>query len=1049
MEEFLKTCALHYKEESEAEARRRNVPASLPLSRCLFCFPNRRSALFFSRHLQQVFGGACCVPAFTTISELFSLFSTRKVADRTTLLFRLFIVYDQLSQRQVRETFDQFVFWGDMLLSDFDDVDKYMVDADSLFSNVRDLKEIEACFAGFTPEQIEVIKSFWKSFRADVRYEEDDKHEVFGQTWAILAKLYHTFRNSLADENLAYEGMMEREVIEVLRDNERMGEENLFPTLHYDKVVFVGLTAVSEVDRCLLQLLQLHGRAEFCWDYADPRLWAQGSKATSAAYFTRRNLEDFPNALSADELARGLVPEEERQVDLYSVASGVGQTQKAHELLTAWREDKDHFDPLRTAVVLPDEKLLLPMLYAVPQELSNFNVTMGYCLRNTPVAAFVGMLEKLQQSWHEEGQTFYFRQVLPILSHGFTLGICGNKARALTKQIVEGNHFQVSPSLFAGNDFLQRVFAPVGQANEALEYLLCLLDLLMKRAARDIELHAPAIEDSQGQQLICFDEELGDATASNSLASATVVTGTVGSPGTTATDDVTPIFADTDYEFLYHYRKTVLQLQKEVENNPKVAFSARTLFLLLDKLVAGVSVPFSGEPLNGLQVMGVLETRSLDFDNIIILSMNEGVFPAKPVQNTFVPMSLRDAFGMPTQRHRDSVFAYHFYRMIGRAKRVALIYDSRTEGMQSGEESRYVKQLRFLMGHADLKPQTVAGEIGVVDASGFEVAKSPEVMSLLEQSLQRPGSKRYLSASALKDYIHCPLKFYLGYVRNLHEDDEVTEGVDSIIFGDILHEAMRVLYSDCIGKQVDASMLDLYLKKPYREVTQAIEEQFRKQMKIEHLEGYNLLVAQILVNYAVETLRHDKQLCPFIYVAGECKQTFVYHAAEELDVRIKCVYDRLDRPVGSNDTLRVVDYKTGNSGKGKKLFFPHLDDLFMQGGKGSTEAFQVMLYCLMLGQASERDLAQMNLSQPPSHLVPNLYFVRDFHPYTQAVTLLQEGSGKSAKPVKDFATYHDRMADSLSQLIVEIFNPKVPFTQCKDSKLCKYCPFINLCKRYT
>lgn len=1022
MEEFLKTVAIHYKDKSVAEARRQGVPASLPLSQCLFCFPNRRSALFFSRHLREAFGHACCVPAFTTISELFGLFSTRQVADRTTLLFRLFQIYDRLNQRPVHETFDQFVFWGDMLLSDFDDVDKYLVDADRLFSNVRDLKEIDAQFAGFTPEQIEVIKSFWRSFRPEGNYADDDKHVVFGQTWAILADLYHAFRQALADENLAYEGMMEREVVEALKArSEEAGDDELFPALHYRKVVFVGLTAVSEVDRRLLQLLQLHGRAEFCWDYADPRLWAQGSKATSAAYFTRRNLQDFPNELSDEELARGIVPEEQREVSLYSVASGVGQTQQARKLLLDWQADQSRpFDPLRTAVVLPDEKLLLPMLYAVPQELDKFNVTMGYSLRNTPVAAFVGMLEKLQQSWRQEGGTFYFREVLPILSHSFTLGICGDKARALSKQIVDGNLFQVSPDLFADQPFLQCVFSPVDKADKALTYLLELLELLMKRAARDIELHAPSAEDSQGQQMLNFDSE---------------------EPADVA------LFADTDYEFLYHYRKTVLQLQKEVQRFPHIAFSSRTLFMLLDKLVAGVSVPFSGEPLNGLQLMGVLETRSLDFDNVIILSMNEGVFPAKPVQNTFVPMSLRDAFGMPTQRHRDSVFAYHFYRLIGRAQRVALIYDSRTEGMQSGEESRYVKQLRFLMGHDDLEPQTVSGDIGVVDGTGFAVNKTPEVMTLLDMC--RQGGRRCLSATVLKDYIHCPLKFYLGFVRGLGQDDEVTEGVDSMIFGEILHEAMCELYAGCEGRQVDESLLAVYLKKPYREVTLAIHQKFREKMNIDQIEGYNLLIAQILVSYAVETLRHDKELCPFIYHGGERKHTFSYHAAQGLDVNIKCIFDRMDQPIGRGDTFRIVDYKTGSSSRGKKLLFPQLDELFLSDGKGSSEAFQVMLYCLLLKQATPADLAQLRLAQRPERVAPHLYFVRDFHPHLHAQTHLQIGTGKSAVPVADFAPYHDRMRDQLSQLISQIFDPQIPFTQCDNPKLCQYCPFINLCKRYT
>ncbi len=1048
MEEFLKTVAKHYKDKSCREAQLTGEPSSLPLSRYLFCFPNRRSGLFFARHLQEVFdngqvGGhkaPCCVPPITTISELFGIFSTRHVIDRTALLFRLFKIYDSLSRRRERETFDQFVFWGDMLLSDFDDVDKYLVDADQLFSNVRDLKEIEARFAGFTEEQIQVIKSFWLSFRPEEDYPEGDKHEVFGQTWAILAELYHAFKQDLQKQNLAYEGMMEREVIELLRQEKNQksdaesledGPEGIFAKLHYDKVVFVGLTAVSEVDRQLMSMLKFRGKAEFCWDYADPRIYSKDSRATSASYFTRSNLSDFGNEISEEELQRGLVPETERQVTLYSVSSGVGQTQQARRILLHWQNSVEGFDPFRTAVVLPDEKLLLPMLYAVPSSLDAFNVTMGYSLRSTPVAAFVTMLAALQQSWREHEKSFYFRQVLPLLAHSFTLGVSGESAREITKTITSQNRYKVTLDTFANDEFLSLIFRPLHTVDETIAYIDAILDKLMQVAARDIAKEKEAEVDENGQMDLSFDE---------------------------AEEDPSPklnIFGETDYEFLYHYRKTLLQLDKEVRKHDLV-FTPKTLFLLLEKLVAGVSVPFSGEPLKGLQLMGVLETRALDFDNVIILSMNEGVFPAKPVQNTFVPMSLRDAFGMPTQKHRDSVFAYHFYRLIGRAKRLAMIYDSRTDGMQTGEESRYVKQLRFLMGHSNLKTQTVTDDIGMVDAPKFVVRKSPEVMQLLGKCLS-PNGTRNFSATVLKDYITCPLKFYLSFVRQLSEDDEVSEGVDAAIFGDILHQALRDLYGPGKGRRIEASMLDKLIDKNSPDITKAINEAFVKVMKMKpdedgkvpELEGYNLLVSQILINYIRETLRHDKELCPFVYLAGETPQEFVFKASDDLFVRIKCIYDRLDRPVINNakGTVRIVDYKTGNSGRGAKLNFPEIEDFFIEDGKGSKEAFQVMLYCLLLENATSKDLCRFNLKETPGSIVPHLYFVRDFHQHSKCSTVLSEGSGKNATPLQDFTPYRDEFRQRLINLFKEIYNPEVPFKQCEDTKSCTWCTFANLCNR--
>lgn len=969
------------------------------------------------------------MPPITTINELFGLFSTRHVIDRIALLFRLFLVYSDKSRRREQETFDQFVFWGDMLLSDFDDVDKYLVDADKLFSNVRDLKEIDARFAGLTEEQIKVIKSFWHSFRPEVEYPEGDKHEVFGQTWAILAELYHAFKEELRKQNLAYEGMMEREVIERLRGDgntsEANGSDEVLEMLHYNKVVFVGLTAVSEVDRQLMGMLKLHGKAEFCWDYADPRLNPEESKATSAAYFTKSNLSHFGNEISDEEFKRGLVPETEREVSLYSVSSGVGQTQLARQILQHWQRAIDGFDPFRTAVVLPDEKLLLPMLYAVPASLDAFNVTMGYSLKSTPVAAFVSMLAALQLSWREREKSFYFRQVLPILSHSFTLGVTGLTARALAKKITGLNLYQVPMSTFEEDEFLSMIFRPIDTAEATIKYVDDILDLLMQRAAQDIAAEKEADTDEYGQAVLPLDDEAETEPHEQK------------------------IFNDTDYEFLYHYRKTLLQLGREVKKHT-ISFSPKTLFMLLDKLVAGVSVPFSGEPLKGLQLMGVLETRALDFDNVIILSMNEGVFPAKPVQNTFVPMSLRDAFGMPTQKHRDSVFAYHFYRLIGRAKRLAMIYDSRTDGMQTGEESRYVKQLRFLMGHSKLQTQTISDNIGIVKGMPFEVHKTPEMMELLGMCLGTDGTRNF-SATVLKDYITCPLKFYLSFVRNLNEDDEVSEGVDAARFGDILHQALHELYKGWKGKRVEASALDKYLDKNNKTVQDHIMKAFDDVMKLQgrEVEGYNLLVSQILVKYAIETLRHDKQLCPFEYLDGERKQYFVFKVSDNLSVRIKCIYDRLDRPVIGNakGTIRIVDYKTGNSQKGTKLNFTSVEEFFTDGGKGSQEAFQVMLYCLMLEQASPSNLMDFNLSESPKSVVPHLYFVRDFNPRMKISTVLQEGSGKSARPLEDFSPYREEFQQRLIKLFEDIYNKDIPFRQCEDTNSCSWCPYSNLCKR--
>lgn len=982
MTEFLNTVAIHYKQEAENLAVETGEPASMPLSRYVFCFPNRRSALFFSRYLQESFGTACIVPETITINDLFSLFSTRCIADRTTLLFRLFNIYRQLSSRTDKEEFDQFVFWGDMLLSDFDDVDKYLAPAEKVFNNVRDLKEIEAAFAGFEPEVIEVIQSFWRNFKP-ASDNEDNKREVFSQTWSILKDLYLLFKKDLAKDNLAYSGMAEREVVE---------QEDLYlEKFPYQKVVFVGLTAISLADRKLMMRLKQQGLAEFCWDYADSLLRDRQSPMTSATYFSYQNLNDFPNALSEEEITAGLVSDKNRKYSLYAVPSAVGQTQLARRILQQWKETLPKFDPFCTAVILPDERLLLPMLYAVPQELGSFNVTMGYGLKNTPVSAFVQNLANLQNALrHREGlaDAFYYRQVLPLLQHNYTTAIATEAAKTLGQKITGQNLYLVSVDEFAIDPFLQKIFRPVTTAEETISYILEVLEDIMQH------------------------------------------------------DD---LFSETDYEFLYHYRATVEKLG-DIVSSQSFDFTSRTLFLLLGKLINSVSVPFSGEPLHGLQIMGVLETRALDFDNVIILSMNEGVFPAKSSSNSFIPNSLRNAFNMPTQKYRDAVFAYHFYRLISRAKHVTMIYDSRTDGMQTGEESRYVKQLRYLLGHDELEVKVLNNKITTPDDVYIEVKKTPEMLDMLSQRLGPEGFNS-LSASSLKDFITCPLRFYLGFVQKLKEDQDVNEDVDQRTFGDILHNALCDLYSRCEGKTVDAGLLKQYIEHPEGEITRAIQDAFKMVMKTDRVDGYNLLVSKILIQYVVETLRHDMQQGPFTYLAGEKKQKFLYPIKGHQPVRIACVFDRLDTLLTDAQTLRVVDYKTGNSLKVSKQIIPSIEDLFTPESKGSSEAFQVMLYCLMLLHATPSQLKQLNLSQRPSKIAPHLYFVRDYNSTSRVSSALLHGSGQQKSEISDFLPFAESFDQELQKLISRIFDLNETFYQCADKRHCTFCVFKTYCQK--
>lgn len=1005
MKEFLRLVAEHYWHQSAAN---NSLPKSAALADMLFVFPNRRSGIFFNHYLSEVANIPLIAPATTTIGELFGRFSDLRLSDRTSLLFRLYQIYKTLGNEA--EDFDKFIFWGDMLLADFDDIDKYLVNARSLFVNMADLKKLEEEFAGYDEETINVIQHFWQVIQQSEdefnETEKENKKRIFEQMWSILFDLYSRFKKSLFEENQAYEGMMQRYVVEKIQT----GDTELIDQVcqSYRQIVFVGLNAISRTERELMKWLQKKGKASFCWDYADKRL-QPAQFVSQAAYFTADNLQDFPNVLSETELSQGLVPDKDRKIEVLSVSSAVGQTEWAAAKLQTWMQEgvidptsenkSDPSNAFHTAVVLPDEKLLIPMLYAMPDGLTPFNVTMGYGLKSTPIAALIETIVRLQSEARVNDvgeETFFYKHVLSILSHHFVMALEGEEVQNKAAYITKNNLYRVPASLFDTASFIKLIFRRCKSALEAKNYINEIFDYLMQEANK-------AVEDEDG-----------------------VV-------------QTTEVFDPFGRELLCHYVEHTKHLNSLVDAFPE-NFGAETYFFLLQRLMQGVSVPFSGEPLAGLQVMGVLETRAVDFENVIVLSMNEGIFPAKPISNTFIPMTLRKAFGLPTHNHRDAVFAYHFYRLISRAKRVVLLYDSRTDGMQTGEQSRYLMQLRYLYG-IPLEMRSVSHEIGVSESQSFMIKKTQEIMQSLSRF--RSGGTAQLSATALKTYIKCPLMFYFHYVEGLKEVDDVSEQVDAKQFGIILHDVMTRLYDNRKGKEVTSDYIHCLLKNK-DVVEQSLKDSFCA-AGFGAIQGYVKLIYEILQTYINNVLNRDLQLCPFTYIDSEYEQHGDYKVNENLSVRYVCIYDRLD--ITRDGCLRIVDYKTSHY-KDSKTIVKSLDHLFESRSDFQDEAFQVMLYCLWLKQCSDNDCHQLKISrQLLQRIAPHLYFLTVIHQDDNKTSLTMKRADGTSGEVANFAYYETEFKDKFDSMLIELFDANVPFTQCEDSKVCSYCPFLSICKR--
>lgn len=944
-----------------------------------FVFPNRRAGVFFQHYLSQIANKPLFSPEILTITDLFERLCPLKKADRIEMLFMLYDIYIKISKST--ESFDEFLYWGEMLLNDFDDVDKYLVDAEQLFRNIHDLKEIDAGFSYLNTEQVEAIRRFWSNF---LPIGDSEKKRDFLEMWQVLFQLYTELRQQLRSKGLAYEGMIFREISEktIRKDDIELPAE---------KIIFVGLNGHSKSEEKFLSYLQKRGVADFYWDYSSPLVRDKDNKAS---LFISRNRIQFPSQLTLEA--------EEQTMDLpiieaIGIPSFVGQAKYVHTILESLTKEKQITSSdkaMNTAVVLPEENLLLPTLYSIPESIDKINVTMGYSLHNSSVSGLMDHIFDLQRNIRstDEQKGFYFRPVLAILNHRYIQNIVGEATKELHRNIVQYNRIIVPCSDFEVHPLLQLIFQPIENWNEVSEYLKDILAKL-KTSLSAKELNKEDREDKS--QLI----------DTRSL--------------------------DIEGEFIIEYYKTINKMDETLKKSAP-EMSVETYIKLLRKLIVGISVPFRGEPLSGLQIMGVLETRALDFDNLIILSMNEGIFPLKKAANSFIPYNLRRGFDLPTYEHQDSIYAYHFYRMINRAKRIFLLYDTRTDGLQTGEVSRYFSQIKHLYADRfDIRELLAVYKVSSTKSVPITISKSPLIMEKLQNFLE--GGERSLSASSINTYLNCPLQFYFAEVEKMAEEDEVAETIEASTFGTIFHSIMEWIYNPFAGKMITADLLH-QIRKNDAYLTEMIEKSFAENFfknkgKIKALTGQNYLTGEVIRKYIKQVLTIDTKKTPFIYIESEKRIRLNYPLKNGLQISLKSFIDRIDEVKGN---VRIIDYKTGKG----ELVFRNMSDLFDKSMKDRPKAvMQVFMY------------AHLYLLEKPGNTIePGIYYLRNLFNSGFDPNVIAKSTDGNTR-INDFNPYREEFKDLFDECLSEIFNPEVPFTQSQTGEACKWCPFTNICKK--
>ena len=934
------------------------------LSRIAVVFPNKRAALFLNEHLAHMAGKPLWSPTYITISDLFRSHSQLQVADPIQLVCYLHKCFMKCTG--IDETLDHFYSWGQLLLSDFDDLDKNMASAEHVFTNLRDIHEYDDT-SYLTEEQRITIQKFFSNFNNE---HNSELKRRFLQLWSHILDIYHSFNKLLSQQGLAYEGALYREVAE--RDN---------IDFEYDRYLFIGFNMLQQVDQTLFRRMKQQGKARFYWDYDYYYL-----HTNEAGYYISQYLNDFPNELNNHDEAIFRNFTQKKTVTYISAPTENIQAR----YISTWLRQKDRIaDNRRTAVVLCNEKLLQTAIHCIPTEVEKVNITTGYPLSQTPITSLVNLLVNLQTNGYVPKTGKYrLRYVNHVLRHPYAHYISTN-CNDLYEELNTQKIYYPDSIFLSKDENLHLLFSMTHDNVESFNSIL--LHWLMS-VIRQI-----AITISQ------------DETESSPLTQ----------------------------ESLFNMYTLLNRLDDLVESEC-LKVDTITLQRLITQIVSTTSIPFHGEPIEGIQMMGVLETRNIDFDHVLLLSCNEGNLPKGLSDTSFIPYSIRKTYGLTTIDHKVAIYAYYFHRLLQRANDITLVYNNSTNDGQTGEMSRFMLQMMVESGHK-IEFQTLLTGQSPIQPTLLPIVKSNAVMQLLHQRFK----ENILTPTAINRYMRCQLQFFYHYVSGIIEpDNDDEDAIDNRIFGNIFHLAAQLIYKKLKQKNHIILAEDIeYLLKTEVDIHRAVDEAIKEELfqikdtnqPLPSLDGLQIINREVIIKYIRQLLELDRRLTPFIIlglekpVKTECK---IPVGNDTITLKLGGKIDRLDSitsPDGS-DQIRVIDYKTGS----KRLKpLADVDAIFTQENlKNHSDYYlQAFLYSYIIRENSQ------NVPVTPALLFIQHAGSEDYDP---TLCLGRE-------PVYDIATYSESYMKQLYSIISDIFNPALSFTPTDDRKRCQTCPYAHLC----
>lgn len=951
-----------------------------------FIFPNRRSGIFFEKELIDCADGAFVLPHITTISDFVCDITQMVECGRIELLLDLYNEYKKIIGSEC-EPFDEFSFWGDVILNDFNDIDLYLIESQQLFSNLKEYKEIGTDY--LDSEQKEALKEyfgesavhqshnlerFWKHSSA---YNNDNENpKQYFHLWELLGDLYLKFNERLSEKGVAYSGQIYRKAVDILKKQD-------LSQFQYKQYVFVGFNVLSKSEIKIFSILKERNIADFYWDFNSPALRDNNNKATT---FLNKNINTFKSKYDIGETIIDTFP----NISAFAIPGNVGQVKYATNIVeNLINENKvDHAkNLLDTAIVLPDENLFIPLSGSIDKnKINKVNITMGFPLKKSLVSTLLSSISKIHRQSRQIKGIFhyYIEDVKGLIAHPYIKLIAPEETKKLSAKLAKDRLFFIPASTFQEYcPSIKELFSPITGLNkqELIRHTNTILDFLINRIITPI----------------------------NSKENGSI--------------EITCI-----HKYIEQFHQLI-----DIINDYDIELSENTFFYLIDRFISGSIVSLQGEPLEGLQIMGILETRCLDFRNIIIPSMNEKVFPRKHFSRSFIPYNIRKGFGMSTVEYQESMYAYYFYRMISRAENVFLLYDARTSGLGSGDPSRYIQQLCRIYNDSKTTITHASFDISSIKELEINVPKTPRVMKKLNLYRTKDSGK-YLSASSINSYIACPLKFYLEKVEGLYIEDEITQFMSYSTFGTIIHEIMHNIYSPYKGKLVTYEYINSFISNQNhcldKEIVKTVNEIYYNKGAncYNELDGEGYMIQDVIKHYILEILKYDS-LQEFTYIEGEEKGE-----EEEKDfwdvfgINFKQYIDRVDlvdEHNGNPPYIRIIDYKTGSDETKVSDFATAMDN---SKTKNCKALIQIFLYCNFYNYIRKSD----------EKIKPLIYTVRNMAEAEIRINRIV---------VNDYHDFNDDFIQEMGAKIEEMFDENIPFTQTCNDNTCQYCKYKDFCRK--